>query len=48
MKGLLLDSDYLKRRDPPCMRLFVKRERETITVLDPNFQNYFYVSSGSP
>ncbi|KXB06055.1 hypothetical protein AKJ53_01470, partial [candidate division MSBL1 archaeon SCGC-AAA382F02] len=48
MKALLLDSDYLKRRDPPCMRLFVKKDGETITILDPNFRHYFYVSSEDP
>ncbi len=48
MRGLLLDSDYLKRRDPPCMRLFVKSGDEVITVLDPNFRHYFYVTSEEP
>lgn len=48
MRGLLLDSDYLKHRDPPCMRLFVKKDGETITVLDPNFKHYFYVTSEDP
>ncbi len=48
MRGLLLDSDYLKRRDPPCMRLFVKSEGEIITVLDPNFKHYFYITSEEP
>lgn len=48
MRGLLLDSEYLKYRDPPCMRLFVKKNGETITVLDPNFRNYFYVTSERP
>lgn len=48
MEGLLLDSDYLKRRDPPCMRLFVKSGGEIVTVLDPNFKHYFYVASEEP
>lgn len=48
MRGLLLDSEYLERRDPPSMRLFVKKDGETITVLDPNFGHYFYVSSEDP
>lgn len=48
MRGLLLDSEYLDRRDPSSMRLFVKRGGETITVLDPNFYHYFYVSSDDP
>ncbi len=48
MQGLLLDSDYLKRRDPPAMRLFVKKDGEVISVLDPNFRHYFYVTSEDP
>lgn len=45
MKGLLLDSDYLKTRKPPAMRLFIKKEGEIVTVLDPHFTHYFYVES---
>lgn len=48
MRGLLLDSDYLESRNPPCMRLFLKVDGETVTVLDPNFKHYFFVSSSSP
>lgn len=48
MEGLLLDSNYLKRRNPPCMKLFLKKDGEVITALDPNFRNYFYVLSDKP
>ncbi len=48
MRGLLLDSDYLEWRDPPCMRLFVKTEKENFKVLDPHFRDYFFVLSTDP
>lgn len=48
MKGLLLDSDYLETRDPPAMRLFLKRGDEVFTVLDPHFRHYFYVVAKNP
>ncbi|MBS3814970.1 MAG: DNA polymerase [Hadesarchaea archaeon] len=48
MKGLLLDSDYLENRDPPAMRLFLKKDGETITAIDPHFSHYFYVSTDDP
>lgn len=48
MKGLLLDSDYLKGREPPAMRLFLKKDNEVVTVLDPHFRHYFYVVADNP
>ncbi len=48
MRGLLLDTDYLKRRDPPSMRLFIKKDGEVITALDPNYRDYFYVLTEDP
>ncbi|KXB03331.1 hypothetical protein AKJ35_00105 [candidate division MSBL1 archaeon SCGC-AAA833F18] len=45
---MLLDSDYLKTRKPPAMRLFIKKDGGIVTVLDPHFTHYFYVESENP
>jgi DNA polymerase I len=48
MKGLLLDSDYVRKGERPRMRLFVKCGDETITALDPNFRPYLYAVAERP
>ncbi|MEA1904532.1 MAG: 3'-5' exonuclease, partial [Candidatus Hadarchaeota archaeon] len=48
MKGLLLDSDYVKKGERSLMRLFVKRGDETITALDPSFEPYLYAVAERP
>lgn len=45
---MLLDADYLRGRNPPCMRLFIKTGGEVVPVLDGNFRHYFYVLSDDP
>ncbi|MCD6248281.1 MAG: DNA polymerase [Hadesarchaea archaeon] len=48
MRGFLIDSDYVKGGEFPHARLFVKRGKEVITCIDPNFRPYFYVIADRP
>lgn len=48
MEGLLLDNDFAEEEDKPYVRLFLKRDGETIAALDPNFETYLYVVGDQP
>jgi len=48
MEGLLLDNDFAEEEDKPYVRLFLKRDGETIAALDPNFETYLYVVADHP
>jgi len=48
MEGLLLDNDFAEEEDKPYVRLFIKRDGETIAALDPNFETYLYVVGDQP
>jgi len=48
MEGLLLDNDYAEEEAKPFVRLFLKRDGETVTALDPNFETYLYAVAEQP
>ena len=48
MEGLLLDNDFAEEEDKPYVRLYIKRDGETIAALDPNFETYLYVVADQP
>lgn len=48
MEGLLLDNDYAEEEEHPCIRLFLRREGDTIIAIDPSFEPYIYVTADEP
>ena len=48
MKGLLLDSGYVRRGENPHMRLYVKDGKDVVTCIDRNFSPYLYAVAKKP
>jgi DNA polymerase I len=48
MEGILLDNDYVEEEAKPCVRLFLRGEKETVIALDPTFEPYLYVVADQP
>ena len=48
MKGILLDSDYVRRGRKPHMCLYVKTSEGTVTCIDESFRPYVYAVTDKP